>query len=544
MSSSPGMGAEAAPIKPRIFAREATGLRKEAGALDIFAYNTDNQNVGLGVAFLILAVGSYAGGNFPLSAILASLVVVPLYFVYSQLSADMPRSGGDYVWTSRIFGPRVGPVVGVVLAWSWAILAFTAVGVPAAFFAQLGVAGMMRSLGVATGSSAFTRVGDWISGSWGIFVVGTVLLVLFTWLLIIGMRAYMRVQNVAFFLAVAGVVLGVVVALTTSPAKFAPHFNSYTASLGSTVHNAYHYVTAGAPTPATGGEAAKATFYAMLWTLYMVLFGATSCYIAGEVRRPARTQRIGMFGSLVLTGGSIAVLLAVIPHAMGMNFLTGFSSADASKLGLKFAPTYNELLSIAVSPNSFVWAFIFGFTFLFWTYVWMPINYFTATRLMLALSLDGYLPSSISKVNNRYATPHVAILVAFAVGELSLILYIVHILSVITLLWGGCLMFMVTGIAAAFYPFRMPDLWRASGGRTLGRVPTITIWGILLSVAMLIPLYVLWAEPTVGIGHSKLQMSLNIGLPITGLLVFVLIWAIQRRRGIDVRLSATEIPPE
>ena len=44
------------PIRPQIFARQATGLRKEAGVLDIFVYNVDNQNVGLGVTFLLLSL--------------------------------------------------------------------------------------------------------------------------------------------------------------------------------------------------------------------------------------------------------------------------------------------------------------------------------------------------------------------------------------------------------------------------------------------------------------------------------------------------------
>jgi hypothetical protein len=39
-------------------------------------------------------------------------------------------------------------------------------------------------------------------------------------------------------------------------------------------------------------------------------------------------------------------------------------------------------------------------------------------------------------------------------------------------------------------------------------------------------------------------MGLNIGLPVSGLALFVVVWAFQKARGIDVRLSATEIPPE
>jgi hypothetical protein len=39
-------------------------------------------------------------------------------------------------------------------------------------------------------------------------------------------------------------------------------------------------------------------------------------------------------------------------------------------------------------------------------------------------------------------------------------------------------------------------------------------------------------------------MGLNIGLPVSGLVLFGLVWAFQKARGVDVRLSATEIPPE
>ncbi len=524
----------------QIFVRNSTGLRKEAGTFDIFVYNVNNQNIGLGVAFLFTAVAAYPGGNFPLSAILGSLLVLPLYFVYSRLSSDMAKSGGDYVWTSRIFGPRWGPMVGFTLAWTWSILAFTAIGAPAAFFAQLGVAGWMRALGVATGSTAFIDIGNWVSSTFGTFVVGTILLVLFTYILIRGVRTYMRVQNFAFLLAMAGVVLGFVAALGANSGAFAGHFDTYVTALGGIAH-ASAKVTSNAP--ATSGFSAESTFYAMLWTIYMVLFGATSCYIGGEVRKPGQTQRIGMIGSLILTGVSIALLIVVVQNAVGQTFLAGLASTPASDLGLAFNPTYNELLMIAMSP-SVIWAVLLGFTFLFWTYVWMPINFFTATRLMLALSLDGYLPARVSDVHPRYATPHVAILIAFVLGELSMILYITGILSVITLLWAGVVMFVLTGIAAIVYPYRLPSVWRAGGGGRIGGIPTISIWGVLLVPAMLIVLWILWFDPFVGIGASALQMTLNIGLPVSGFLLFWVIYAVRKSRGFDVRLSATEIPPD
>ena len=525
---------------PRVFVRNATGLRKEAGALDVFVYNTNNQNIGLGVAFLGLGIGAYAGGLLPLSALLATVLVIPLYMVYSRLSADMPRSGGDYVWTSRIFGPVFGPPIGFMVAWTWIILAFTAIGAPAAFFGQLGVAGWMRSLAVATGSATFDSIGNWVSGRTGAITVGSVLLLFFTVVLIRGVRTYMKIQNWTFLLAMLGILLEFVAGLISPRSSFDQRFNAYVAKAGGSAHAS---ATVLANSPVHHGISGSATFYAMLWTIYMVLFGATSCYIGGEVRRAKSTQRFGMIGSLVLTGVCMAALIALISYSIGLPFLNGLSSIAPSKIGLSFIPTYNELLTIGTGGNMF-WVITLGFLFLFWTYVWMPINFFTCTRLMLALSLDGYLPPSLSKVHEKYATPYIGIIVAFVVGEASLVLYVTGILSVITLLWAGVVMFAVVGVAAMMYPSRMKEVWTGNGGGTVLGVPTIRIWGALLVPAMLVVLYILWNDPNVGIGHSARQMWLNIGLPLSGLVVYAAIWAWRKRGGVDLRLAAAEIPPD
>ncbi|MCW2731029.1 MAG: hypothetical protein JWR13_1845, partial [Mycobacterium sp.] len=309
------------------------------------------------------------------------------------------------------------------------------------------------------------------------------------------------------------------------------------------VQRAYDLVVANASSSGAAGGTASATMYAMVWTVYMVLFGATSAYIGGEVRRARSSQRIGMLGSLILTGGAIAILLSLLISRIGDNFLNGLSATDPADLGLAFLPNYNELLTIGAGGNLF-WALALGFLFLFWTYVWMPINFFTATRLMLALSLDGYLPASLSKVHPKYATPYIGILVAGAVGAVSMVLYVIGILSVITLLWAGVLMFAVVGVAAVLYPSRMPEVWAGNGGKRFAGVPTIRLWGILLIPAMLFVLFLLWNDPVIGIGHAPLQMALNLGLPITGLILYAVIWGVRKRSGIDLRLASAEIPPE
>src|SRR5258708_9699964 len=50
----------------------------------------------------------YPGVNMYLSMLIAIIITVPTGLVYGFLSASMPRSGGDYVYVSRILGPALG----------------------------------------------------------------------------------------------------------------------------------------------------------------------------------------------------------------------------------------------------------------------------------------------------------------------------------------------------------------------------------------------------------------------------------------------------
>ena len=94
---------------PQVFARKATGLRREASARDVFIYNTNNQNIGIGVAFMVLLIPPlYTGASMVTATILAGLLALPMACVYAYFAAAMPRSGGDYVYISRTLHPYLG----------------------------------------------------------------------------------------------------------------------------------------------------------------------------------------------------------------------------------------------------------------------------------------------------------------------------------------------------------------------------------------------------------------------------------------------------
>jgi amino acid transporter len=136
--------AQDAGSSPQVFARQATGLRREASARDVFIYNTNNQNVGIGVAFMVLLIPPlYAGGSMLAATFFAVLLSLPMAGVYAYYAAAMPRSGGDYVYISR----TLHPYLGFLSSWNWMVWLVTYTGIPAAYLAQYGLSGLCRELG-------------------------------------------------------------------------------------------------------------------------------------------------------------------------------------------------------------------------------------------------------------------------------------------------------------------------------------------------------------------------------------------------------------
>src|SRR5437879_82116 len=152
------------------FARQATGLVRQAGALDVFIYNTNFINIAIGVAFIFLFVpaGAYPGANVYLSILFTVAAVLPTNLVYGALASIMPRSGGDYVYVSR----TLGPLWGLAANWNYTVWSFFYIGVPAAFLGKYGISSLMRTIGVHSGNPGLVNVGAFFASPTGTFLAG------------------------------------------------------------------------------------------------------------------------------------------------------------------------------------------------------------------------------------------------------------------------------------------------------------------------------------------------------------------------------------
>lgn len=525
-----------------IFTRQATGLTKDLSGLDTFVYNVNNQNIGIGVAFMLLFVpGFYAGADMFGAMIIALVLALPMAFVYAFFAAAIPRSGGDYVYISR----TLHPLIGFVASWNWVAWMTVYIGVPAAYLAQYGLSGLFRILGVATGSSGLIDLGNSFVNPDVTLIAGTVLIIFFAVIFAAGTKIYFRLQNVVFAIGMIGVAVAIGLAFMGSSADFAASFDRYVAAAGG-VANASSLAVEPAP------YSLEQTIFASTLPQFIVLFAITSSFLGGEVRRARASQLLGMPGGVVFVTMFMFLLTAAVVRLVGNPLLGGISanyfSPDA--LGLAFVPAYNELVAAAFIDNLLI-ALLLGFTFVFWTYVWLPINFLASTRALLAWSLDGLLPSRVSEVNENRHTPTVAIIIVAILGWISLFLYTRGVISTMYGIFGWILSFLTCSIAAIFFPYRQravfdssPVSWRVGG------VPVMTIIGVIATLALLYVEWIWWADPINGlqatpdvIGDHRMWIA-TAGVLVSGAIWYLVARAIQARRGINVERAFAEIPPE
>jgi len=530
----------------KVFTRQATGLTKEIGTLDTFVYNVNNQNIGIGVAFVLLFVpGFYAGADLLQGILLAVVLALPMALVYAFFSAAIPRSGGDYVYISR----SLHPLLGFVASWNWVAWMTVYIGVPAAYFAQYGLSGLFRVLGVATQNAGLVDLANRFVDPVWILGVGTILILFFAVIFAKGTRTYFRIQNTVFGIGLFGIAIAIGLAFLGSSADFAHNFDTYVSSAGG-ISNASSLAVDPAPYDA------QQTIFSSTLAQFIVLFAITSSFLGGEVRRARVSQLLGMPGGILFVSVFMFLLVASVVELVGLPILGGVSgnyfSPDA--LGLAFVPSYNELVAAAY-PGNLIVALLLGFTFVFWTYVWLPINFIASTRALLAWSLDGLMPRRVSEVNEERHTPTVAIVIVAILGWFSLFMYTIGIgdfkLNTLYGIFGWILSFLTCAIAAIVFPYRLkavfdssPVNWRIAG------IPLMSIIGVIATAVLLFVEYIWWADPVNGLdsttavlGDDRMKL-LTAAVLVTGALWYVGARIIQARRGVHIERAFAEIPPE
>src|SRR2546427_11104858 len=196
-----------------VFLRKATGLVREVSLIDALIMNTLGMNVAVGAVFLFLqAPANFPDGNMLVAVIIGTLLMAfTLLWVYSEFSAAMPRSGGDYVFVSRV----LHPFLGWIMAWSQGIwLIFFWIGFNAWFALTFAIPTALSVIASTTGQTGLNDVAKTMTNPFWVFILGTLINIAFGVLLIFGGQGYWRWQKLAFLFAGGSILIAIVLLVT------------------------------------------------------------------------------------------------------------------------------------------------------------------------------------------------------------------------------------------------------------------------------------------------------------------------------------------
>jgi amino acid transporter len=539
-----------AAAKPEVFTRKTSGLVRVMSPYSAFAYNI----LTMGLIFpwtYLWAPGALPGGRLVWGILLAMIIEIPIALTYVWLSTALPRSGGDYVFQSRVFGGGIG--FSIVMS-GFVIWILQWVALSGWLLSYLGFASLFLGLGGTMGNPSLTAIGVWFTTPWGIVIVSVLNALLAMLLLVSGFKNYVKFQYVMWYATLLAFALMLYLLLTATPESFAQKFDAFVVASG------------GAPgfydTAINAAKTANIDLdppFSLLATLLIAPIAWTSLQWAsysaqqnGEIKgaRSFQNQLVIIVGSLIVTGLLLAALAYAFEHAIGTNFLyvagAGYWAglAEGKFNGVFLWPNI-VAMALAGSPIIVV---LIAFGYILNSFQIVNNCYIGVTRIMVAMSLDRLLPEWVSRVSDRLHTPvnaHVAYFLASIPVILVYNLWSSWTALTLGVTFAGGSVFVATALAGALMPYRAKALYAASPGAVykLGDIPLVTILGVIGAIVGGVMLLMFMFHPALGL-TSPLAYQVVFGVLAVAVVWYLLAKMIQRSRGINVDYAFKEIPPE
>lgn len=540
-------GGSAMEGAPTLFTRKATGLVREGKTSDALFYNVMWSSVALTFAFYWLFIGYYPGSNALVGVGIAAALGIPGAFLYAMLTQVMPRTGGDYVFNSRSLHPSIG----FAANFSYCFWLAVVIGVYTTYIADYGFGAFGRTMAGFTGSGGWLSFGEWFATDWGLFITGTVVLLLAAGLFVVGgTKLFFKIQVGAFALYIVGaILLPVIVGLFQSKTGFISNFNSYAANLGTP--NAYGKLVAASHKAgfAPSGFDLETSFksVSVWWFIFGFIYSST--YFAGEIRLQKRTHLKSMPGAVLVVVIALLILIPTFTHVAGYAFngRLSFLFEEPGAYGFASgAPAYPEIMGIA--SGSAVWGVIMIVGFTAGLLIWLPQTLLLVSRSMFAWSFDRIMPDKLSYVEPRSRSPLLAIgiMLVLSIGSTAIYSF-TEWFSSLSVLLGLSLTLLVTAISGMLLPFRQKAMVAASPyARKIAGIPLFTIVGTLAFLGFATAIFVLLWDPGSGasLADNPGKIELAAIVYAVGFAIYFISRQIRRGQGIDLELAHRELPPE
>ena len=304
------------PEKQMAFARKASGLVRGLSFLDAFGVGFMNQGLTPSMWVMIsFGLGVYTGGNLILATLISALLCgVGFSLVWGILGGSMPRSGGEYIYNSRILHPLIGIAESFGNAFVWIMWIY----VLAPWTVDPGLVMLFQFLNMPAAAEFCTQ-------PIALFLIASLANLIGLLFVVFGMKIFALVQKIIMVLAVAGTVVILLVLTFTSREAFVAAWNNLAAQYGSLDYNGF--LVAARSTIESAGDILPKTWNWFDTLGVMVagswLFAYSYCitFIAGEVKRPDKTIILANLSAVLVPAFFMIWLAAALYRTVGFEFL-------------------------------------------------------------------------------------------------------------------------------------------------------------------------------------------------------------------------------
>lgn len=518
--------------KPELFIRKASGLVRNISAWDALIFNVVVMGPGAVYLYGMWAAGLFPGVDLTLTAWVAAPVCIIIGLFYALFSVVMPRSGGDYVWATRILHPAIGfPIVFFVFT---VLMAFVGMEIP--WMVQWTLAPFLSYIG-------YESIANMLLDPYVMMVLGLVYYAACALIVVRGAKTFVKSVWVVFILIMIGIIAYIIALAPMNPQSFAAAFEANSGmSYNSIIQEA---LNTGHPS----SFVLSATLLGIVYTVLNFTGFNLSVYIAGEVKEVKKSQFIAIIGGLLLFTVITWLIYAVTYSAMGPQFVGAISYISVtgnSMYTLPFSPAFH-LLAMLVLENKI----IAGIIVLTWALAPLAcgLTYiFTAVRMVFSWSFDRIFPESFAKVDEKTNSPYVALIFITIVSLIFEALWLfTPILSYVAyVVTGWAIEMAIVSLAGIVFPVVKKDLFENSPSIVKKKVigmPVISILGLL---SLIVSIYIAYASLTPAIAGTLniTYVIFTFGIFIVGLVIYAISSLYHRSKGIPIELTFKEIPPE
>jgi amino acid transporter len=552
-----------------LFVRQASGLVRDVSMTNALFFNIAafvGTAVGWAIAFYALYPEWVAFGisAYAYMAVLTGIFCYFLGMIFASLTTAMPRSGGDYVFTSRI----ISPFWGWIESWTLVGSALTIIGfeiIVATHNIQL----TAILLGVAFPTSVFNGATNWLQDTTSKFIVGIIILLVIAGIAVLKTRTFHKVVMGLTIFAIIAVAINFIGAFTVDPVSMSNALPALGTSSKQIIDTATKAgFSLGSPDFSLLGLVGLAGLVSVI--LFQYIGFQFSSYIAGEVKGNVRRSiMFAVIGALVFAVFMNSVYMDVQGSHFGFEMVNawGYLYWNGAGAPLNGQPPFSPVMLTAVHPQFWPLWIIVALGNITLNVLLCPVYAIFLSRIVLAWALDRQVPEWFSVVNERTNAPLRVIILAVLIGAVFYVLTFINqwfpsaniYLSLASTTFFGILLagltWIMPGLNAILIPYRRPDLFQLTNntGRLLG-LPRL-VWSGIVWLIFIVPVYVAaFGYPVYqgllksGTSYLSLSNSAGVGwaliFVVVGMVIYFVMRAVNSSRGINVKMIYQELPPD